>query len=465
MRKAAAKSHWHGKSALVALALAVGSLALLFPYGSAKADAPPFNVTYSIHVGTAAPGQNAQLRHKYNVGDFPWRAAFHKNQITFIPPAWGVADGDDVDIGAIVGKLVADSTVGWFNSPCSSLYGGALHIDFDPLLNCSTDTSQTVTFDQQFGDTDPANNIPDGCDKYPVFLKTMFPGITPRARMASFENASGSNVSVNFLILEPDTNLTLPIVGAFNPEASWGYLSMSVINDPTGPLVANQITDLCPPMITDTYDYSPTQDNLATTGVDESGHAWRTNPTAPGTYTFRCYATSIQDADNDDIDNELDTCPHIVNAGDPRVQYSGDTDNDGLDNACDPTPGTADADPDGDGFPNRQDKCPLVSDVSQADGDYDGIGDAWDKADWNNDGDTTDPGEPTTFNSAVADGPYATTWITSNAAINAPVGGLAELPDVSDSSSPSYIALAGLAAAALVALSAGAWYARRRWLS
>jgi hypothetical protein len=45
-----------------------------------------------------------------------------------------------------------------------------------------------------------------------------------------------------------------------------------------------------------------------------------------------------------------------------------------------------------------------------------------------------------------------------------PVGGLAELPDVCGSSAPNYIALAGLAAAALVALTAGAWYARRRWL-
>jgi hypothetical protein len=45
----------------------------------------------------------------------------------------------------------------------------------------------------------------------------------------------------------------------------------------------------------------------------------------------------------------------------------------------------------------------------------------------------------------------------------APVGGLAELPDASVSSAPDYIALAALAAA-LVALSAGAWYARRRWL-
>jgi hypothetical protein len=43
-----------------------------------------------------------------------------------------------------------------------------------------------------------------------------------------------------------------------------------------------------------------------------------------------------------------------------------------------------------------------------------------------------------------------------------PVGGIAELPDVSDSAGRNYAALAGLAAAALLALGAGGWYARRR---
>jgi len=45
-----------------------------------------------------------------------------------------------------------------------------------------------------------------------------------------------------------------------------------------------------------------------------------------------------------------------------------------------------------------------------------------------------------------------------------PVGGLAELPDVSDSSGRNYIALAALAAAATLALTAGGWYARRQLL-
>jgi len=44
-----------------------------------------------------------------------------------------------------------------------------------------------------------------------------------------------------------------------------------------------------------------------------------------------------------------------------------------------------------------------------------------------------------------------------------PVGGIAELPNVSDSSAPNYIALAAVATVALLALTATAWYARRRW--
>jgi hypothetical protein len=44
------------------------------------------------------------------------------------------------------------------------------------------------------------------------------------------------------------------------------------------------------------------------------------------------------------------------------------------------------------------------------------------------------------------------------------VGSIPELPKVSDSSNPLSPALAGAAIPALLPLTAGAWYARRRWL-
>lgn len=69
-------------------------------------------------------------------------------------------------------------------------------------------------------------------------------------------------------------------------------------------------------------------------------------------------------------------------------------------------------------------------------------------------------------NAHVADcdgaGDYATK-VCCYAGPPLPVGGVAELPEISDSAGPNYLALAALAAAALVALTAGAWYARRQW--
>jgi hypothetical protein len=73
-----------------------------------------------------------------------------------------------------------------------------------------------------------------------------------------------------------------------------------------------------------------------------------------------------------------------------------------------------------------------------------------------------------TTNAHVADcdgtGDYATRVCCTATTGGGPVGGIAELPEVSaDSSGPNYVALAGIAAVALVAFAAGARYARRRW--
>lgn len=57
------------------------------------------------------------------------------------------------------------------------------------------------------------------------------------------------------------------------------------------------------------------------------------------------------------------------------------------------------------------------------------------------------------------------TTLTVNVIVGAspPVGGIAELPDADASAGRNYIAVATLAAAAVIALSAGAWYGRRRF--
>jgi protein-disulfide isomerase len=78
------------------------------------------------------------------------------------------------------------------------------------------------------------------------------------------------------------------------------------------------------------------------------------------------------------------------------------------------------------------------------------------------------PGTPTFFiNGIMVVGaqPFSTFQAMIDPLLPPPVGGIAELSDVSDSSGTNYIAMAGLAAAALAAITAGASYARRRWLA
>jgi hypothetical protein len=133
------------------------------------------------------------------------------------------------------------------------------------------------------------------------------------------------------------------------------------------------------------------------------------------------YLTGFAESPDFSVDDHFTPPPEMAQKQLP------DTDNDGIvdigDN-CPSNPNSGQEDGDGDQVGNICDNCPSVWNADQADTDGDTVGDVCDF----------------------------------------PVGGIAELPDMSDSSGPNYVAIAGLAAPALIILILSVSYTRRRWL-
>jgi hypothetical protein len=348
---------------LAAIAVLLAVVMAVAQWDTAKAGG--YSPTSGASVSDATAGATADVTTEFGVPVPDYNYA--EQTVTFTPSEFGQVTAG-VPLGAMAGQLDAQSTLGLLNNVCIT----NLPVHFD-LMNASIDTTDTISFDDGFADLD-GNGLPDAVDKYPDFLVTMFPGVTPVSRAYGQTSVAGTPVSMNFLSFAPGTSL--PGYPAF--EASLGSLSLSVLNDPTAPLAPGSITDFCTPLSSITTFFGVSKDN-PDTAADESGIVLRTNPTAGGDYTFTSYSRSRPDADNDGYENYLDTCPYDVNEGDPRVQGSGDNDMDGIDNVCDPTPDEANQDQDNDVYLNRGDDCPLDYNPDNADSDGDDIGDACDR--------------------------------------------------------------------------------------
>ena len=347
-------------------------------------DAITFETSLTASVSDPAAGAAADVTTEFGLGK---GSAQFLATATFTPPEFERSAGADLPLGAFVGALNANATLGLINGPCNS----ALPVTFD-MMNATTDTSATVTFDEQFQDAD-ANTLPDGVDKFPDFITRILPGATPLLRQFGQASVAGSAVSLNFVVLSPGA--TIPGLGTLDP--AWGYASLSLLNnngDPGAVSAPGPITEFCTPLSTESTTFGTTKDNPATS-ADESGVTIQTNPANGGTYTFRARSISLYDTDDDNIDNSIDTCPLVANTGDPTVAGEGDQDNDGIDDACDPTPTETKVDEDDDAYTNRGDNCPLVANGAdpdnQTDGDNDGIGDACDQNPTTADGGSASP--------------------------------------------------------------------------
>jgi len=349
---------------LVALLAAAAFLAL---WPGQQAGAQSFNPDVHVELdGYWLNGEeNVNINSNLNANDVMFDA-----WVQFTPPGWVVAAGDTVPDGAHVGDAWTGVHLGLLNGPCNT----GLNYNVR-LLDCSTNTAVTVSFEDGFLDAD-VNGLPDACDKYPDFLKTLFPGITPRARYYAQTSVAGTATSTNIVVFEPGTSL--PDLPAF--DAGLGYPSITVINDPTAPPAPNPITDICT-HLQSSHNFWPWSSDNPDTVPNEDGAALRRNPADWDDYNFVTYARGRPDADGDGIENDLDTCPFDPD-WDENPRHGNGPDGDGLDSACDPEPEDDNADQDGDGYLNRGDNCPLdangLSEDNQADADGDGIGNACD---------------------------------------------------------------------------------------
>lgn len=304
--------------------------------------------------------------------------------VNFFNPAFTVPDAQ-AQIGALVGQVISTPTLGLQNQPCAT----QLPITFD-MIAASVDPADTTPDQPAAPDPDwpgfadaNGNSLQDAVDKYPAFLNTLFPGLTPLSRSISFQSV-GQPIIVQQLTFPAGSDF--PVLAPNHPpfDESLGLPIVTVLQDPTAPPdPTSPITDFCTPLQSSIVSFKVSKDNRDTADVDEGGITLLANPEG-GPYAFTSWTRSARDADDDGWEQGdvtgVDTCPLQANHGNPRLKGDGDADEDGLDAACDPNDNDQNSDQDGDVFSNRQDSCPLVANPDQKDSDQDGIGDACDIA-------------------------------------------------------------------------------------
>ena len=392
-----------------------GLIAIVLLLGSADSARADFNPTLDVTIENPEPEANSNQTVDFNIaeGDVQFGGV-----VAFLPRELGIVPGDQIPIGAIVGELSSNATLGLINGACNN----ALTVEFT-FLNSSIDPTDTVDYldsddngTLNFLEDKDNSGLPDAFEKYPDFITRVLddePGdevgqpLRPIRRSAGITIVAGVEVLLQFLIFEPGTLISENIPNA----EELGYPTVTLLlnaGDPDQDPVPSAITDFCTPLTTKNTTFAISRDNPCTddstpvdeldplcevigatfdipevgiTTPDESGVVLFANP-QDGTYTFTTISVGLRDADGDGLENLLDTCPFVANVGDPRIGGDGDEDNDGLDAACDPADNVTNSDEDLDGFVNRQDNCPLdpngENEDNQRDTDNDQIGDACD---------------------------------------------------------------------------------------
>ncbi len=408
------------KLKLLAQATAVlGALALLLmATNTDSVDAQAkFEPTFTFQITDTAPDATPDTILDLNIptGDVNFAGA-----VAYIPNDWGVVTGDTLPIGSQVGYLSSVAVLGLIGSACNQ----PLEPDFD-LLNASIDINDTVSFEdlddngtRDYADDADDDGVFNAIEKYPEFITRLFEAednpdypLQPIRRSAAITPVAGIPVLLQFLIFPPGTLIDKDIPNDPGSGFPVRHAPPERRRPRCEPGAGSDHGLLLPTDITQRDLWCHQGQHRRRSTSDEAGYTVQINP-SDGKYVFTGLAFGQRDADGDTFENSLDTCPYVANVGDPRITNSGDLDADGLDAACDPNDdpatGGTNSDQDGDGYLNRQDNCPLISNgqdtTNQNDNDSDQIGDVCD----------TSPGVE--GDNSTADGdliPYQTTFEAS----------------------------------------------------
>ena len=212
--------------------------------------------------------------------------------------------------------------------------GEGVYIDVDNSGAVSIgDTRQFAFAGLNPGSQVAAKFLNAGVTHYPDFLELMFPSAQigpPLVRLWGGQNVLVSAISLQIVTFRPGQLPGFP--------ASMGYPTVTILLNPVAPvdLMALTLTsDLCSPLNLANTNFGVSRDNPNTPTIDEAGYALLTSPKAEKDHVFSMVTQSQPDADDDGIENWVDSCALAPNTEDIDGRHS-DADDDGLDGACDP---------------------------------------------------------------------------------------------------------------------------------
>ena len=381
--------------------LAFAAVSALVAFSSARDTAfaaPPYNPIAAFCFeqfessaqcdGDSSPGASPDVRTFYCIGWAPSgdnpcatppnNASYIESNsgglVGFTPPTFELVPG--APIGSIGGVLTSTAQLGLLNGPCDKKIG----VKFT-LLNASVDPNDVIE-PKTVGEPDvmaplaqdsDGNTIPDGVDKYPVFLRNQFDPdwdkgpdgrpnygepsddiageqapVAPIARIGGFTKIEGNWISLHFLLFNPGD--LLPFTGdTIRFKQELGFPLVTILQDPTVPPSPSAISDFCAPLQVENVNFGLTRDNPCT-GIDTAA----TRGNCPDEFNtaigYAGYPLGPCDPENN-LDEDGDT---VVNDGCPQVNDIAETGDQCLNNTSD------------DGEDSTvNDGCPQVGDVSE----------------------------------------------------------------------------------------------------